>query len=305
MISALGAATVIYAADVDGSKDHPLLSRYEGSQITHYKFDEFNEYDLVTKKIPGGGGLAANPTSATSLEGALTKIMYVSPTGRSTLEVFRNYENALSDAGFETLFTCKNNDCGGLYFMQEVGEDSWMDAGDQRYLAAKLARDAGDIFVALYVSSSRLRPTGGVFEQLHVIEIEAMQEGMVSVDADAMSEGIGQDGRIALYGILFDSGKAEIKVGSTSTLAQISKMLIANSEMNIVIVGHTDNVGELDYNMDLSTRRAKAVESALTVDYGIEGDRLDAWGVGYLSPVATNRNEMGREKNRRVELIEK
>lgn len=75
--------------------------------------------------------------------------------------------------------------------------------------------------------------------------------------------------------------------------------------MKLVIVGHTDSQGELDYNMDLSTRRARAVEAALVSNYGIAKNRLSAWGVGYLSPVATNRSEAGREKNRRVELVEK
>ena len=79
---------------------------------------------------------------------------------------------------------------------------------------------------------------------------------------------------------------------------------LADSALKIIIVGHTDNQGELAYNKDLSTRRAKSVEAALISDYGIAKDRLSAWGVGYLSPIASNRNEAGRTKNRRVELVE-
>ena len=98
--------------------------------------------------------------------------------------------------------------------------------------------------------------------------------------------------------------KATIKPESKPTLVQISTLLNDNADMKLIIVGHTDNQGKLDYNMDLSTRRAKSVEAALVSDYGIGKERLSAWGVGYLSPVASNRNEAGRTKNRRVELVE-
>jgi outer membrane protein OmpA-like peptidoglycan-associated protein len=138
-----------------------------------------------------------------------------------------------------------------------------------------------------------------------VIEVERMQENMVVVDADAMAKGIVEEGRIALYGILFDYDSANIKPASRPTLEQIAALMNGNPDLELVIVGHTDNQGTLEYNMNLSKRRATAVEAALVRDYGIAGNRLSAWGVGYLSPVASNRNEAGRAKNRRVELVEK
>ena len=112
-------------------------------------------------------------------------------------------------------------------------------------------------------------------------------------------------GRIALYGIHFDTDKTEIKPASKETLAQIAKLLTDQGELELVVVGHTDNQGKLDYNMDLSKRRAEAVKRALVADYGIEAGRLAAWGVGYLAPVASNRAEDGRARNRRVELVER
>lgn len=183
----------------------------------------------------------------------------------------------------------------------------WLTSDDQRYLAAKLPREDGDVYVSLYVTPSG---AGGgptyqrILTQLHVVEVESMQENMVTVDADAMAKGIGEEGRIALYGILFDLDKASIKPESKSTLEQISTLLNDNPELKLVIVGHADSQGKIEYNMELSTRRAKSVETALVSDYGIAKDRLSAWGVGYLSPVASNRTEAGRAKNRRVELVE-
>ena len=155
MLIAVTFTSAVLAADVAGSKDHPLVSRYEGSDIQDYQFDNFNEYPLVINSIQVSGGLGSNPDSVMALEGKLTKLMYISPPERSTLEVYRNYEKALTDEGFELLFSCKSATCGGYNFQITIGEDSWMSQDDQRYLAAKLSRDEGDVYVSLYVSSSR------------------------------------------------------------------------------------------------------------------------------------------------------
>jgi OOP family OmpA-OmpF porin len=66
-------------------------------------------------------------------------------------------------------------------------------------------------------------------------------------------------------------------------------------------MGHTDNQGKLEYNLDLSRRRAVSVVRALA-GLGIAADRLDSFGAGVYAPVASNETEEGRTKNRRVEL---
>jgi len=307
MLSGISATSATLAADAKGSKDHPLVSRYKGSEIIFYKTEAFNEYGLFINDISTNKGIEGQPDSVEWLEGRVTRLLYLNPPERSTLEIFRNYETALKDAGFETIYSCKNKICGGYEFSKATKANLWSIYEDIRYLAAKLKRDEGDVYVSLYVSPSN--NTGGprkgrILTQLHVVEMEPMQTDMVTVDADAMAKGIGKEGKIALYGILFDLDKATIKPESKPTLEQISTLLNNNSDLKLVIVGHTDNQGKIDYNMDLSTRRAKSVETALVSDYGIAQDRLSAWGIGYLSPVASNRNEAGRAKNRRVELVE-
>lgn len=71
------------------------------------------------------------------------------------------------------------------------------------------------------------------------------------------------------------------------------------------MVGHTDNVGKLDYNMKLSKARADAVLKELVMKYKVSAQRLKAYGVGSLAPVASNKSDEGRAKNRRVELVER
>lgn len=301
-----------YAEDVAGSSDHPMVSRYDGSSITDYDFREFDEYEILLGKAKRDtedpGKIVAE--SSENLEGKITKISYYLPDDRSTLEVFRNYEDALKAAGFEVLFTCSNNDCGGRDFNHKVVEYSGGFAdnySDQRFLAAKLTRAEGDVYVSLYT----VKNTGGggpdrnhIYTEVDVIEIAPMQEAMVTVDANAMAEEIFETGSISIYGILFDFDKADIKPESAATINEIATLLNDNPNLKLFIVGHTDNKGSLYYNTNLSQKRAEAVVGVLVSDHGLESARVSPKGLGFLAPVASNSSEEGRAKNRMVELVE-
>ena len=106
-----------------------------------------------------------------------------------------------------------------------------------------------------------------------------------------------------MYGIYFDTGKADVKPESNAVLDENAKLLQQYSTLKLHVVGHPDNAGSLASNMDLSRRRADAVSKVLSIEYRIEGSRLTAQGVGPLAPVASNDSEEGRAKNRRVELV--
>ena len=313
----LGVAVLVAsaaAADIRGSQDHPMISRYPGSAIVRYDRRDFDEFWLVNGPATGYPQHTNRIEPALHLEGRITRISYELPAGESTLTVFRNYEQALTQAGFQSVFACANARCavkdGGRPLNHSV-VPYWAGFAenfeDQRYLAARLARPEGDVYVALYVvrNYSAGGPTQNrIYTQVDVVEIAPMQQGLVTVDASAMAKAIADTGRIALYGLHFDSAKAELRAESLATLQQIAGLLRENASLKLVIVGHTDNRGTLEYNMDLSNRRAQAVRDALVRQHGIAAARLAAWGAGYLSPVASNRGEEGRALNRRVELVE-
>ena len=171
---------------------------------------------------------------------------------------------------------------------------------DQRYLAAHRPRAEGDVYVsvlALTINDPHAR--------LDVIEVKPMTSGLVTVDAATMATDISTRGSVALYGILFDTDRAEVKPESRPTLTEIASLLRQNGKLELIVVGHTDNVGTLDHNLDLSLRRAQAVVGALTSECGVARNRLDARGVGFLSPVAPNTSEDDRAKNRRVQLLQR
>ena len=133
--------------------------------------------------------------------------------------------------------------------------------------------------------------------RLDVIEVKPLTPGLVTVNAAAMATDLSTRGSVALYGIYFDTDKADVKPASRSTLSEIATLLKQNAKLSLIVVGHTDNNGTLEHNMDLSLRRSQAVVAALVSEFGIDRARLDARGVGFLSPVAPNSTEDGRARN--------
>ena len=131
-----------------------------------------------------------------------------------------------------------------------------------------------------------------------------METRMVTVSAGEMAAGISKSGSIALYGILFDFNSAEVKPESTPTLEEMAKLLKSQPALKLLVVGHTDNVGTYEFNVDLSQRRAASVVRTLNSKFAVDPKRLTPVGVSFASPVASNKTEEGRAKNRRVELVE-
>jgi outer membrane protein OmpA-like peptidoglycan-associated protein len=126
----------------------------------------------------------------------------------------------------------------------------------------------------------------------------------VFADAKAMADDLSSKGHTAIYGIYFDFDKADIKPESEPTLKEIAKLLSQDPKLKLYVVGHTDNVGGFDYNIKLSQARANAVVKELISKHKVDGARLKPYGVGLSAPVASNKTEEGRAKNRRVELVE-
>lgn len=300
------------AAWAQEPSDHPLIGRFEDSRIIDYGQTDFDEYVLLTEKLTARAewGDARKAEYGRTLEGGITRITYESPRERTALEVIRAYEDALGADGFEFLFQCAGADCGGRSFNHAVVPYD-LNFGDhhdgQRYLAARLQRpDEGDIYAAIY--TVKAHSVGGerkdrVYTQVDVIESKPRQTGVVVVEAEEMAERIATEGRIALYGIYFDTDSASIRPDSKPALDEIGELLRNDSGLKLLVVGHTDNQGGFDYNIELSGRRAAAVTGALVSDYGIGADRLKPWGVGYTAPVASNGTAEGRASNRRVELV--
>ena len=256
-------------------------------------------------------------------EGRLTRIYYVLDGGnRSHEEVYKNYKEALAKEEFQFLAegllseNSRKPDTGSrnwqeIFFAANPWESEGpinnmlagtSSAGGSGSIIAKKERAAGTVYIAVSVyhfSDDNLSTL------VDILEVEGAETGLIVVDAEAIGKGIAEEGRVVLDGILFDFDKATLQAESKAALEQISIYLKANPEKSFYVVGHTDSKGTLEYNRKLSEDRAKAVAEVLVKDYGVDAKRLDGHGVGPLVPVFSNASDAGREKNRRVELVER
>jgi outer membrane protein OmpA-like peptidoglycan-associated protein len=254
--------------DKKGCKDHPLFTRMPNTYIYDCKYTEFDAREWPDPDTQG--------KTKVKVEGKYYFIHYETQKGfegkRSDLQVSRNYSNAMKKIG------------GSVYEYRE----------DHTYM--KLLKDGKEIWA--YVTSYR-----GDMIKIEIIEKEAMKQE-VTADAKFMADGISSTGHVAIYGIYFDFNKSDVKPESDPALNEIAKLLTGNPNLKVFIIGHTDNVGGVDYNMKLSQARADAVVKVLTTKYKVNPQRLKAYGVGQLAPIAPNNTEDERAKNRRVELVE-
>jgi OmpA-OmpF porin, OOP family len=257
-------------ADVEASKDYPGISRMPGYYIAEYKESAFDSYSFT---VTESGKEKERP-----VEGHRYDFRYNlkdDVTEPSQLQLVRNYQNAARSAGGQVLY------------------DS------PEATTFRVSKSGMEVWFSISVGN---RPSG-VPIMMVVIEKEAMKQD-VTLDAKAMAHDIGEAGRVAVYGILFDTGKSELKPESAPALTEIAKLLKENPSLKVYVVGHTDMVADLATNLRLSQARAQSVVSALASQHGIAAARLIPYGDGPYAPVASNQTEEGRAKNRRVELVE-
>lgn len=286
-------------SDNEKAKDSHLLPRYPGARIYNHK-----KVDTETVTIP----VATNASDKTPLKltGDLTTHTY-EIENVSTLKVYENYKAALTSAGFNIISQCELESCGNKEQAKELG-GQLANSGDvynwytkPYYLLAKKTQASGNVYVALFMGGYE----DEVGLQQIVLEERTVQTGLVNVNADQLKQQIDADGKALIYGIYFDTGKADIKPESKPTLDAIAELLKRNSDLLLYVVGHTDDTGDMSANVTLSKQRADSVVAALVKDYKVTSSRLVAQGVGPYAPASNNTSDAGKQKNRRVELVKR
>lgn len=254
--------------DAEGTKDHPMFP----NRMTNYvRSESTTNFDAVDFNLAEGG------SKIISKEGTKTLIRYDfnAESGQSKpspLQILRNYEAAVKKTGGETQYLNASEGMG-VYKIVKPGSEVWV----------KIEMGGSD---------------NNDFYFLTVLEIEAMKQEITSND---MLTALNTDGHIALY-INFETGKSDIKSESQKTIEQIVEMLKSNPALKIRVEGHTDNVGTPASNQTLSENRAKAVMDAIITE-GIDKTRLSSKGWGQTKPIAENKTEDNKAKNRRVEIV--
>ena len=255
--------------DAEGCKDSKLMNRMPGCGIMECNVKEFDSAEVRLKPFSETG-----PSQTNTLEGQVEIVRYICPAKLSALQIARNGEAALRKAGF------------AIDFFGKSDQDSPMVTGHKGGQWMEIKTEPWNEYITYWQSAVKVK--------------EMAQE--LETNAGALADEINKSGRVAVYGINFDTGKATLKPESDKVLGEITTLMKNNPTRKLHLEGHTDNVGGKAVNQALSEQRAAAVVAWL-VKNGIGKDRLAAQGFGDTKPVADNSSEAGRAKNRRVELV--
>lgn len=320
------AGDVPWGTDVPGGQDHSMVRRFTGAWLVAYQSEPWNQV-----QVPASAATASSDRlkDVTTVEGQLTRLVYLTPKGKSPLEVFKNHEQAFLAAGFKPQFSCET-DCDSLYWawykhLKPAQGLRWQTQGSiaagqgsgrfsmtsaltayhGRFWVGALSRNGQSVHALLYTGDTVNDKTGIATTYLQIVEPRNMTTGQVTVtDTAALQAGLTNEGKATVGGLYFDTGKAELKAESAPQLEAMAALLKSQSAWKVFIVGHTDNVGTFESNQTLSQQRAQSVVAALTAaPYGIDAKRLLPKGVANVAPVASNADAAGRARNRRVEMV--
>jgi outer membrane protein OmpA-like peptidoglycan-associated protein len=255
--------------DEEGCKDHPMFTRMPNFYIHECKEKDFDQVDFKDEK-----GNDIKVEGKVHFADYRIKEGYKAP---SSLQIIRNYQNAIKRIGGVVVYE----------YLHWYDTYLKLTTGEKTYWVVVDANSDGD----------------GEDYELTIVEKSEMAQEVIA-DAESLMSDIRATGHASVYGIYFDFDKADIKPESEPAIKEIARLLQENKELKLYVVGHTDNVGAVDYNMNLSKARAEAVAKELVTKYKVSADRLKAYGVGPLAPVASNEADEGRARNRRVELVE-
>lgn len=263
-----------FPEDCEGGKPNPFITRIPNYYLSESEEREFDEYIFFDGKPK-------------RLEGALLHNFYFIMNDHnplSALQLKRNFENAFKAMNATILFN-------GIVPSEDIEGYDWV---GWHVITAKVVKGDKEIWFCVIPGS------GGESYYLDMLEVQGMNQYITGTE---MFKSLSETGHIALY-INFAVDKSDLPSDATETIDQIVMMLNNNRNLNLIIEGHTDNTGDPAKNKTLSDKRAQSVMKALT-DRGIDAKRLEAKGFGQDMPIADNRTDEGRTKNRRVELVKK
>jgi outer membrane protein OmpA-like peptidoglycan-associated protein len=249
-------------------KTFSFFTIFDGFYLESCNYAEFGSYEFTIDR----------GASSIKKEGVYREVWFrkkeVTSRVVSGLQVLQNHVNAIKAIGGDVV---KESD-GSVLRTTYNGKELWI------YITASTYNKDMDNY--------------GIYS----IEVDVMKQEVTAQDIKGT---IASTGKVALYGILFDTGKSEIKSASEKAIESVATYLNENPEINVYIVGHTDNTGDYAINQKLSKARSESVKNYLVTKYGISSARLSGDGAGPICPVTTNDTEEGREMNRRVEIVKK
>lgn len=278
----------------------------------------FDAHDpAATYALPTGPWTAETGVPVEATSGSVTRQAFrLGGTGLSSYQIVLTLRQQLLDQGYDILFECEDDACGGFdfrYGTDVISEpDMHVDLRDYHFVSAARPGEAPDL-VSLLVSRS---PSAGYVQ---VVQVGAGEAPAIEVTTSTKAEpgstlssnqppgeiGAAMEsiGRFVLSDLVFTTGSSTLGPESFTSLSDLASYLRDNPGKRVALVGHTDAQGALANNVLLSKRRARSVMARLISEYGVPASQLEADGIGYLAPIASNQTDEGRARNRRVEAI--
>lgn len=237
------------------------------------------------------------------LKGHYERSVYDFSKKQSAVNVIEQVKHSLIASGFSVQYSCDGSECGEPVGWKTIYSKNIVESAENQFYMALKKENINshiDEFVSVYVVDIDRRPRL-IIDTLIGAESHRFD---VFINTRDYARTIEKDGRVFIEGIYFESDSYKLSEGDSTAIEMISKIILEGpSDSKYVIVGHTDNIGDFDYNILLSTRRAEAVVEVLTAKFNVRKDYISAYGIGTLAPAVTNKTDEARKINRRIELI--
>ena len=230
-----------------------------------------------------------------------TKVFQIDGTSLTLDQMLQPIITHLNDKQFSIELYCNTNVCGGFNFRKKltVSNPPFMLVNVANYSVITAVKNSS----AISLVASKLGNT----IYLQILSIGTTNNDLILQDQEPLKDSyslkLKEDGAIVLDDLIYRSGSADLGPGPFESLSALANFLKGTPSSSIILVGHSDAIGELRKNIELSRNRAQAVVDRLIKDYGIDQSRISAQGIGFLSPKTNNSTEKSRKKNRRVEAI--
>ena len=304
LLSVLLSSLILFSTNLFAQEGEDIISLFKESKQVYDDKVGFETHYYLT-----------GPTSHNAIDGKIRRQFCTVPEGVSPYEVIKNYEKAISDKGGTIIYISRdaneytNKETNErVRFMRDyftkgslahnIYEDMRFPHIAKDYVVGKVSTESNDIFISA---------AAGVIEKITyftLVTVVAEPMDMNNVSLNVLNDGIAASGKVAIYDIYFDIGKSEVKNESTNAITIIADYLKVNPDKKFLIVGHTDNTGDFNANVNLSNDRANAVIEKLVTEHAIKMTQLIPYGVGSASPQISNSTDEGKARNRRVELVE-
>lgn len=278
--------------------------------------------DLVrtTDPVDGQHPIATGPWSAgavpTFAANGVVQAFTWQITGAdiTTNGLLTTLRDQLEAQGYTIPFTCFASACGGFDFRHALpvgsAPEMHVDLGDFHYLTAvsedaetqaaiMISRGGATGFVHMALIQPPSAAPTPVIQSTRTPEVDA---GNPTVPGDLIAR-LTAMGAAPLDDLQFETGASNLSGDTHGSLIALAAFLTDDPARRVVLVGHTDALGSLSGNIALSRARAQAVRQHLIGELGIDPAQVDAQGIGFLSPRASNITPEGREANRRVEVV--